>query len=125
TNSSTKDTTTTKSSVAKRAQELHKEKFHEKKVIEEISTGSIAVSIMKKQQAGEKIDPPSLRFKAILPIQALLQNPGSPYYPDALEKYFQRPRGQEFDNIFYEEYYQKYNICVHQIHDLRITQQEI
>src|SRR6185437_14846707 len=56
-------------------------------------------------------DPPSLRSKAILPIQAILQNPDNPYYPDALEKYFQRPHGQEFDNILYEEYYQKYNIC--------------
>jgi len=69
---STKDTTTTKSSVAKRIQELHKEQTStpptvpsspqkkitrgKRKVIEEVSTGSIAASIVKKRQADKKID---------------------------------------------------------------------
>lgn len=69
---STKDTTTTKSSVAKRVQELHKEQMStpptispslqkkvtrgRRNVIEEVTTGSIAASIIKKRQADQKID---------------------------------------------------------------------
>jgi len=57
------------------------------------------------------MDPPLLHSKAILPIQAILQNPDNPYYPDAFREIFSMTHGQEFDNILYEEYYQKYNIC--------------
>jgi hypothetical protein len=67
---STKDTTTTKSSVAKRVQELHKEQKStppivpspqkkitrgKRKVIEDVSTGSIAASIIEKRQADQKM----------------------------------------------------------------------
>jgi len=55
-------------------------------------------------------EPPDLRSKSILPVRQLLESPDNPYYADAIEKYFQRPYGQEFDNLKYEEYYQLYNI---------------
>jgi hypothetical protein len=45
-----------------------------------------------------------------LPVENLLQNPENPYYVDAVEKYFRRPYGQEFNNIKYEEYHQLYEI---------------
>jgi len=56
-------------------------------------------------------DPPELRSKTILPVAQLVENPELPYYPDAIEKYFRRPNGQQFDNLKYEEYYQLYNVC--------------
>jgi len=55
-------------------------------------------------------DPPNIRSKTILPVENLLQNPENPYYVDAVEKYFRRPYGQEFNNIKYEEYHQLYEI---------------
>ena len=53
---------------------------------------------------------PLLQSKTILPVSQLLYNPDNPYYPDAIEKYFRRPHGNDFEHLKYEEYYQLYNI---------------
>ena len=33
-----------------------------------------------------------------------------PYYENAINKYFERPNGYEFDNITYPKYFSKYKI---------------
>jgi len=55
-------------------------------------------------------DPPSFRLKTILPVSQLLHDLENPYYPDAIEKYFRRPRGNDFEHLKYEEYYQLYQV---------------
>jgi len=49
---------------------------------------------------------PSFRSKTILPVSQLLHDPENPYYPDAIEKYFRRPHGNDFEHLKYKEYYQ-------------------
>ena len=40
----------------------------------------------------------------------LEQEDTDPYYENAIEKYFERPDGDEFDNLTYPKYYCKYKI---------------
>ena len=48
-------------------------------------------------------DPPNIRQKSILPISLLmnLNDNDIPFYPDSIEKYFNRPKNKEFDSLSY------------------------
>ena len=43
-----------------------------------------------------------------------------PYFPDALEKYFHRPSGEQFESCTYFEYFAQYNI-VKSIRTMRLS----
>ncbi|GES73489.1 DNA helicase Pif1, ATP-dependent [Rhizophagus clarus] len=55
-------------------------------------------------------DPPSTRQKSVLPISLLKVSNETPFYPDSIEKYFNRPKNEEFDLLLYQEYFESYNI---------------
>ncbi|GBB97346.1 hypothetical protein RclHR1_29720001 [Rhizophagus clarus] len=55
-------------------------------------------------------DPPSTRQKSVLPISLLKVSNETPFYPDSIEKYFNRPENEEFDLLLYQEYFESYNI---------------
>ncbi|CAB5216838.1 unnamed protein product [Rhizophagus irregularis] len=54
-------------------------------------------------------DPPTSRQKAIRPIY-LIDNNDDPYWKDHIEKYFNRPLGDEFNNLTYPNYFKHYEI---------------
>ncbi|RIA90932.1 hypothetical protein C1645_737479 [Glomus cerebriforme] len=59
--------------------------------------------------------PPEFRSKAVKPIWMILEQENTdPYYENAIEKYFKRPNGHEFDIITYPEYFRKYKIISNQ-----------
>ena len=39
-----------------------------------------------------------------------MDDPENTYYPDAIEKYFRRPHGNDFEHLKFGEYYQLYQI---------------
>ena len=57
-------------------------------------------------------DPPSVRQKSILPIPLLINSNDNdiPFWPDSIEKYFNRPRDEEFESLSYQEYFESYEI---------------
>ncbi|CAJ0648043.1 5265_t:CDS:2 [Entrophospora sp. SA101] len=55
-------------------------------------------------------DPPTMRNKAIKPINYLLNDEESPYWNDHIEKYFARPNHEEFNELTYPSYFEQYNI---------------
>ncbi|RHZ66852.1 hypothetical protein Glove_304g8 [Diversispora epigaea] len=55
-------------------------------------------------------DPPSICSKAIKPLSLLNSNDDEPYWTDHIEKYFNRPDNEIFENIMYQEYYKNYEI---------------
>jgi len=55
-------------------------------------------------------DPPSVRQKTILPISLLMNSSDTPFYPDSIEKYFNRPKNEQFESLLYKEYFESYNI---------------
>jgi PIF1-like helicase/Helitron helicase-like domain at N-terminus len=62
-------------------------------------------------------DPPSVRQKSILPV-SLLINSGEddiPFWPDSIEKYFNRPKNDEFESLSYQEYFELYEISTSRI----------
>ena len=54
-------------------------------------------------------DPPTSRQKAIRPIYLIYEDE-DPYWKDQIEKYFNRPLENEFNNITYPDYYKYYEI---------------
>src|SRR5947208_15745183 len=44
-----------------------------------------------------------------------------PFWPDSIEKYFSRPRGQEFELLKYQEYFESYEISTSRIITPRIV----
>src|SRR6185312_8283703 len=55
-------------------------------------------------------DIPESQSKAILPVNLLINNPDDPYYKDSLDKYFNRPAGEMFETLTYEQYFRLYDI---------------
>ncbi|GES98086.1 DNA helicase Pif1, ATP-dependent [Rhizophagus clarus] len=56
--------------------------------------------------------PPGFRLKAVKPAWMIIeQEDTDPYYENAIEKYFERPDGYEFDILTYPEYFRKYKIA--------------
>ncbi|RGB35413.1 hypothetical protein C1646_759413 [Rhizophagus diaphanus] len=55
--------------------------------------------------------PPKIRTKSIKPLYLLQQEEQlSPYWDDAIDKYFDRPFNNEFDNMTYPFYHRNYTI---------------
>ncbi|GET04749.1 putative replicase/helicase/endonuclease [Rhizophagus clarus] len=53
--------------------------------------------------------PPRFRLKAVKSAWMIIeQEDTDPYYENAIEKYFERPDGYEFDILTYSEYFYKY-----------------
>jgi hypothetical protein len=52
---------------------------------------------------------PDMRIYSVRPPAYIEQNPDDPYYPDALEKYFARPR--LYEQLTYFEYFKHCQIC--------------
>ena len=59
-------------------------------------------------------DPPTSRQKAIHPIYLINEDDDNPYWINHIEKYFNRPTEDEFNNITYPEYFQNYEITTSQ-----------
>src|SRR5215216_2326555 len=57
-------------------------------------------------------DPPSTRLKAIHFIYLINETNDNPYYTNHIEKYFDRPCEEEFNNLTYPQYFQNYAISV-------------
>jgi hypothetical protein len=55
-------------------------------------------------------DPPTSRQKAIRPIYLINSNDNDPYWKDHIEKYFNRPLGNEFNDLTYPNYFKHYEI---------------
>ncbi|RIA85512.1 hypothetical protein C1645_830714 [Glomus cerebriforme] len=66
-------------------------------------------------------DPPSVRQKSILPISLLMDSNDTPFYPDSIEKYFNRPKNEQFETLSYQEYFESYNISPSKI----VTSREV
>jgi hypothetical protein len=65
-------------------------------------------------------DLPNLRTAVVLPAHRVLEGDDNPYYPDAIEKYFQRPRDSEFDDLTYQTYWSRYNIAGNSVSATRL-----
>ncbi|GES75098.1 Pif1-like helicase domain-containing protein [Rhizophagus clarus] len=55
-------------------------------------------------------DPPTSRQKAIRPVYLINEEEDDPYWKDHIEKYFNRPFEEEFNNLTYPDYYKYYDI---------------
>jgi DNA replication protein DnaC len=55
-------------------------------------------------------DPPNSRQKAIRPIYLINEDDSDPYWKNTIEKYFNRPEEEEFNNITYPDYFRNYEI---------------
>jgi DNA replication protein DnaC len=62
-------------------------------------------------------DPPSVRQKSILPVSLLVNSSDNdiPFWPDSIEKYFNRPKTDEFELLSYQEYFELYEISASRI----------
>src|ERR1044071_5744334 len=59
-------------------------------------------------------DPPTSRQKAICPIYLINDDDDNPYWLNHIEKYFNRPTEDEFNNVTYSEYFKNYEIITSQ-----------
>ena len=55
-------------------------------------------------------DSPTSRQKAIRPIYLINDDDDNPYWSNHIEKYFNRPTEDEFNNVTYSEYFKNYEI---------------
>ena len=51
---------------------------------------------------------PEIRTLAIRPAHEIERDPENPYYPDSIEKYFNRPQDPIFDNLSYSTYFSQF-----------------
>ena len=70
---------------------------------ETICNSSCAVSYLTT-------DPPTSRQKAIRPISLIREDEDNPYWKNHIEKYFDRPDEEEFNNITYPDYFKNYEV---------------
>jgi hypothetical protein len=59
-------------------------------------------------------DPPTSRQKAIHPIYLINDDDDNPYWSNHIEKYFNCPTEDEFNNVTYSEYFKNYEITTSQ-----------
>ena len=51
---------------------------------------------------------PELRTLAIRRVHEIERDPENPYYPDSIEKYFNRPQNPLFNNLSYSAYFSQF-----------------
>src|SRR6185369_11191405 len=54
--------------------------------------------------------PSNMRIRAVKPIHMQLKESETPYWDDAIDKYFERPRNDTFNNMTYPQYFRDYNL---------------
>src|SRR5262249_33620133 len=67
-----------------------------------------------------RTDMPNFRTAVVIPVHRIQQDDDDPYYLDAIEKYFQRPRHPEFNNLTYQAYWSDYDIAGNSISATRL-----